>query len=38
MGMVFENLTMDDLCDLMCGIPEDDGEEAKDGNSSGCQD
>lgn len=24
MGMTFENLTWDDLCDLMCGDPEDD--------------
>ena len=35
MGMTFENLTMEDLCDLMCGIPEDDGEEEdEDGHGS----
>ena len=33
MGMTFENLSFEDLCDLMCGIPEDDGEEAEDGRS-----
>ena len=27
MGKTFENLTWDDLCDLMCGGPEDEGEE-----------
>ena len=27
MGKTFENLTWDDLCDLMCGSPEDDDEE-----------
>lgn len=27
MGKTFENLTWDDLCDLMCGSPEDDEEE-----------
>ena len=26
MGKTFENLTWDQLCDLMCGGPEDDGE------------
>lgn len=26
MGKMFENLTWDQLCDLMCGGPEDDGE------------
>lgn len=24
MGAVFENLTEEELCDLMCGAPEDD--------------
>lgn len=24
MGMTFYNLTMEDLCDLMCGTPEED--------------
>lgn len=24
MGMVFENLTMEELCDLMCGKPEEE--------------
>lgn len=27
MGKTFENLTWDDLCDLMCGVPEDEGGE-----------
>ena len=27
MGMTFENLTWDDMCELMCGGIEDDGEE-----------
>lgn len=27
MGMEFTNLTEEELCDLMCGKPEDDGEE-----------
>ena len=26
MGMVFENLTDEELCDLMCGEPEEDDE------------
>lgn len=26
MGMTFENLTWDDLCDLMCGGPEEEEE------------
>lgn len=30
MGKVFENLTLDDLCDLMCGPPEEDGDENED--------
>ena len=27
MGQTFENLTWDDLCDLMCGKPEEDEED-----------
>ena len=27
MGVVFENLTMEELCDLMCGEPEEEKEE-----------
>ena len=27
MGAVFENLTCEELCDLMCGKPEEDGEQ-----------
>lgn len=27
MGATFNNLTWDDLCDLMCGKPEDDMED-----------
>ena len=27
MGMTFENLTWEELCDLMCGQPEDDEDE-----------
>ena len=30
MGMTFENLTWDDLCDLMCGKPEDEEEEEEE--------
>ena len=30
MGMVFENLTLEELCDLMCGMPEDELEEEED--------
>ena len=30
MGAVFENLTEEDLCDLMCGKPEDDEEEVEE--------
>jgi len=26
-GMIFENLTEEELCDLMCGKPEEDEEE-----------
>lgn len=28
MGMVFENLTEEELCDLMCGDPEEEPEES----------
>ena len=31
MGKTFENLTWDDLCDLMCGGPEEEAEEDEDG-------
>ena len=27
MGMTFENLTEEELCDLMCGKPEEDEED-----------
>ena len=30
MGMEFVDLTIEELCDLMCGEPEDDGEVEKD--------
>jgi len=30
MGKTFENLTWDDLCDLMCGGPEEDYEDEDD--------
>ena len=30
MGAVFENLTCEELCDLMCGKPEDDYEEEEE--------
>ena len=30
MGMEFTNLTEEDLCDLMCGKPEEDLEEDED--------
>ena len=39
MGVVFENLTMEELCDLMCGEPEEEPEEeqedAEDDESGG---
>ena len=35
MGKTFENLTWDDLCDLMCGGPEDEMEEDADENRDG---
>lgn len=31
MGAVFENLILEELCDLMCGKPEEDEEEDEDG-------
>lgn len=34
MGMVFENLTLEQLCDLMCGIPEEEDEEMVTENSN----
>lgn len=34
MGMVFYNLTPEELCDLMCGIPEDE-EKEEDNNGTG---
>ena len=43
MGMEFNNLTDEDLCDLMCGLPEIDGycmaghEMECDGNCEGCE-
>ena len=30
MGKTFKNLTWEELCDLMCGKPEDDEEEEED--------
>ena len=30
-GMVFENLTEEELCDLMCGAPEEEIEDEEDG-------
>ena len=30
MGKTFENLTWDDLCDLMCGAPEEDYEDEEE--------
>lgn len=30
MGMTFENLTEEQLCDLMCGCPEEDEEDEED--------
>lgn len=30
MGMIFHNLTPEELCDLMCGMPEEDPEEEED--------
>lgn len=34
MGMTFYNLTPEELCDLMCGDPEEEQEEDEDGTSS----
>lgn len=34
MGVVFENLTMEELCDLMCGEPEEEQED-DDGHQDG---
>jgi hypothetical protein len=37
MGMTFENLTEEELCDLMCGCPEkeqEDEEDALDNNQN----
>lgn len=34
MGMTFENLTMEELCDLICGKPEDDIEEDEENANS----
>ena len=33
MGAVFENLTEEELCDLMCGKPEEEEEDDVDSNS-----
>ena len=32
MGMVWENLTEEELCDLMCGCPEEDIYESEENN------
>ena len=37
MGAVFYDLTPEELCDLMCGDPEEDYEEEDDGISSECE-
>lgn len=29
-GMAFENLTLEELCDLMCGCPEEEQEDEED--------
>lgn len=34
MGAVFYNLSPEELCDLMCGKPEEDVEDMDDGRSS----
>jgi len=34
MGAIFYDLTPEELCDLMCGMPEDDGEEEDDGKGN----
>lgn len=30
MGMIFENLTDEELCEMMCGSPEEDGDEEEE--------
>lgn len=30
MGLTLENLTIEELCELMCGAPEEDDEETED--------
>lgn len=30
MGMIFENLTEEEMCDLMCGDPEEDFEDEEE--------
>jgi len=30
MGLTLENLTCEELCELMCGAPEEDDEETED--------
>ena len=34
MGAVFENLTIEELCDLMCGEPEEEREDDEDGGAA----
>lgn len=34
-GVVFKNLTMEELCDLMCGEPEEEQGDAEDDESGG---
>lgn len=34
MGATFYNLTDEELCDLMCGVPEEDPEEDEDDGRS----
>lgn len=38
MGAVFYDLTLEELCDLMCGDPEEDYEEEDDGTGNISQD
>lgn len=33
-GVVFENLTIEELCDLMCGEPEEEWEDDEDGGTA----
>jgi len=35
MGKTFENLTWDELCDLMCGGPEDEDNEVEEDEQCG---